>query len=228
MYVPLSVCPQNPKIQSVRHHKSSRVIKCHQESSRESTEIDIQLRSTIDWDRQLTKIDWLNLIATGKPFRLVLSLFCPCLVWELDPEALHLVLNPSAIRISLVSNFFSVQLFKDDILCVCVSLTHNLMHWYIRLRFFQIFNLWKMSNYNKLLYSRLSLFISEKSIKLSHGTSRQTDIFVGVHSIYLIIILNNNNINRSNSISSNNEGHSRGDKSAKYARGLFTWCSFLK
>ena len=41
----------------------------------QSTEINNQLRSTINLDWQLTEIDWLNLIATGKPFRLVFKSF---------------------------------------------------------------------------------------------------------------------------------------------------------
>ena len=44
----------------------SRVAKSNKESS-----IDNWLRLTINWARQLTEIDWLNLIASGKPFWLV-------------------------------------------------------------------------------------------------------------------------------------------------------------
>ena len=59
-------------------HEPLSVIISHQ-THQQSTEIDNRLRSTIDRDQQstendnqLTEIDWLNLIATGKPF----GLFC--------------------------------------------------------------------------------------------------------------------------------------------------------
>ena len=58
-------------------HEPLSVIISHQ-THQQSTEIDNRLRSTIDRDQQstendnqLTEIDWLNLIATGKPFWLV-------------------------------------------------------------------------------------------------------------------------------------------------------------